>query len=56
MNINQTDGLGVVSCPKQEFRGAVPEGDDDRIEIRKGFQWCIEESSEPQISWNEEWI
>lgn len=34
-----TDGFGVVSSPKEQFRGPVPEGHYYRVKVSQRLQW-----------------
>lgn len=44
------DGRGIVSATEEEFRGAVPDCDDDFIAGEEGLEGLPEEAGEAEIS------
>lgn len=49
-----TDGFGVVSSPKEQFRGPVPEGHYDRVKVGQRLQWRVKESGKTHVSCRKE--
>jgi hypothetical protein len=44
-----TDCFGVMSGAEQKFRGTVPKGDDDWVEICQRFERRVEETGKPHV-------
>lgn len=44
-----TDGLGVVAGAEEELGRAVPEGDDDGVEVGQRLQRRVEEAGEAHV-------
>lgn len=46
----QVDGGCVMAASHKEFRGTVPDRDDDFVAREEGVKWFIEEAGEAQIA------
>lgn len=52
-SVRLTDSFGVVSGPKEQLGGPVPERHHHRVEVRQRLQGRVEESGEAHISCRE---